>query len=275
MAINSLQVRTSVKFSEDILKLLSGLTYFYDSNWIPDYQASDSLPFAFVHVIKDSVTQTSNVSTKRIILYEDNVAKVVKSSGIKPSVLEVVADNIVNEPPVHQIECLVPYGVLTGMFSKVSSTIETVLSLIAESVSTEKNVSNSGWNKLRSVQASMNAGAAYVAELNSLISKFSESSHASYNVDSISAMQTNRSVIKYKTWEGSKSIYGVIKNSHFEKAGDEEDFMRGTIEFQELPVMIIGESVMDTGSVTLKQKVMDYQRTAMKAIYNGLEKVIG
>lgn len=271
--IDAIHVRTSIKFSEDILKLLSGLTYFYDSDWIPNFQESDSLPFAFVYVIKDTITKVSNVSTKRIILYEDNVAKVVNTSSLSKSVLEVVADNIVNEPAVHQIECLVPYGILTGMFSKISNTIETVLSLIAETTHTEKETSNNGWDRLRSAQASLNAGVGYVNELNSLVSKYSASSHATYNKDSLLAMQDNRSIIKYKTWEGAKSIYGAIKHIRIEKMGDEDDIMRATIEMQEMPVMVIGEAVVRDSAQ--KIKFMDYQRTAMKAIYTGIEKVIG
>lgn len=237
----SLSVYTTIKFSADLLKRVTGLAYFYDSNWLANHNQNGfdagTLPFAFIHVTKDEVTQTSNVSTKRIILYEEKMTTEEAKNKVRPSVLEVVADNVVNEPPFHNIEGIIPTTYLSKMFSGLSGTISTAMEYIYGATGVPKDV----MNVTEGIFDSLSTTADYISKLSNFVSTFMPSWSATYNVDSLFTMQSNRTFVAYKTWEGFGRVkYGVIKNFRTYKVPEEDDYYRFTMEFHEVPVMAIG-----------------------------------
>ena len=61
---------------------------------------------------------------------------------------------------------------------------------------------------------------------------------ADYNKISLEKMAHDRSIICMKDWSGWTYKYGVITNVSLSKEPLDEDYYKGTIEFQEMPVLL-------------------------------------
>lgn len=245
---SSLFVATTVHFGSDILERVSGLTFLYDPNWSPSQNQfnGSSLPFAFFETLKHDITQANEVSESRVILYDPESESMTNGDGsFKPSVLQVVADNITTKPIMHKIDCLVPYGFITKRFDEAINIMETAVTAFSCSMSQSSKTSKSANTTLeyiRQAMAVMQVANSAVASIGNVVSAFSSYNNAMYNRNSILAMQRNRNLIQFKTWEGWELKYGVIKNFFCTKVGSEDDYLRATIEIEELPILFIGDT---------------------------------
>lgn len=286
---NTLAVHTNIHFYSSILQKLTGLAYFHDPNWIPSKDGAefsmDTLPFAFVHVIKDEIVQQSQISTKRIILYEEGLTAEEAKRKTRSGVLEAIVDNIVNEPVIHNLECLVPMSYVSKIFTGISGTLADVAASAFGMASTDLQA---GSKELQDIQEQRNSVVSafsatstvidYTSKIVNLMNKFVPSGSTMYNRNSLLFMQRNRSLLKFKTWEGmGKSVYGAIKNIKVWKEGTEDDYVHCTIEFQEMPVMTI---VSKDGINKLKRDDGDNQflpfiREGMNSVVKVLSDLLG
>ena len=235
---NNLRVITAINFTSSALKAIGGTTFLYDPNWSAKQKAFNglSLPISFIEVIKDDIVQQNDVSSKRIVLYEPGATAKEVGNMFRPSVMNIAADNIVTKPMQHKIECLVPYGFVTKVFTKVENAIEAVANVFS-TVSGKSTSIIPG-----SVIASIKAALSPLTTLVDMASNFTPYSFASYNVNSILAMSRNRSVLMYKSWDSWDFKYVVISNVIFSKIGTEDDYMRCSMEIQEVPILSIGST---------------------------------
>ena len=246
----SLRVVTALKFAEDTLRSISAMTFLYDPNWSAQQKGFNgiTLPFAFFETVKDETSQQNDVSSKRIILYEPGANDATSANDFRASVLNVVADNIVSKPLVHKLTCLVPFGFVTKLFSNVTDMMESVNSVF-NSVGLAQSMSMR--STLDIIQAAVTSAGNFV----SLATTFAPHNNAAYNMNSLLAMARNRSILKFKSWESWDYKYVCISNLIFEKVGTEDNYMRCTMELQEMQILSVGVKASLDVEGTAKEKL--------------------
>ena len=251
-SIMTLSNITALKFATSPMRILKGLTFMYNSNWSADGTAS--LPFAFFHVIKQEEVLRNEVSQKRIILNKitSGAAPTMSPTGV----MSVVSDNIVPQPKVWKLSVLVamklrlrdkikdpkllPFldemlerteaglaftsTVLRGAGQKETTSLATVTDIAASGVAVIRLLT-----KLFDFGQSVALWTANTVEMENV---------ADYNKLSLEKMCYDRSIICMKDWSGWTYKYGVISSVSLSKEPLDEDYYKGSIEFQELPVML-------------------------------------
>jgi hypothetical protein len=238
---NTLRVATSIHFAASTLQKLSSTVYLFDSNWrasnIPDDQ--DTLPFAYLEVIKENITQEIEVSKKRIILFEpgkttSSLGATNASGDVRPSVLNVVADNVVNQPVVHKLEVLVPANKISGVLDDIGNTVSTATQYLYEMTG------NDVLSGLASALAIVNATRELTERVLALVRTFAGKNN-DFNRRSLLAMSRRRSLLQYKPWNSWELRYVVISGLDMSKIGTEDDYYRASIELTEIPILYVGD----------------------------------
>jgi hypothetical protein len=93
----SVIVPTIVQISQDMIDYFANMTCLYNRYHYPTEKVT--LPICMFHVKKITETWQNNISSKRILLYEPEESTTPKelSDPIRKGVMEVFADNIVND----------------------------------------------------------------------------------------------------------------------------------------------------------------------------------
>lgn len=238
-SIMTLSNITALKFATSPMRILKGLTFMYNSNWSADGTAS--LPFAFFHVIKQEEVLRNEVSQKRIILNKitSGAAPTMSPTGV----MSVVSDNIVPQPKVWKLSVLVPMKALLPFLDEMLERTEAGLAF------TSTVLRGNGSSDVATVTDLAASGTAVIRLLTKLFD-FGQSvalwtantvemeNVADYNKLSLEKMCYDRSIICMKDWSGWTYKYGVISSVSLSKEPLDEDYYKGSIEFQELPVML-------------------------------------
>lgn len=240
-----LRVTTVINFTNSILRRFNSMVYLYDYGWEPtsDPDTVDTLPFAFLEVIKETVLQKCAVSKKRLILFEpankslDTDSVSVSKRSYRPGVINIIADNIVNEPVIHRLECLVPANAVSNLIETNLRTADSVLSAI--SIGIGGGIAVKGLDILRSILVGIGVSARIIKRSFDIIRTFSGRNN-DYNRRSLLLMARKRAILKYKTWSSWETRSVVITNIDIQKIGTEDDYFRATIELEELPILYVG-----------------------------------
>lgn len=230
---------TALKFAASPLRIMKGLTFMYNSNWSAD--GSASLPFAFFHVTKQEEVIRNEVSQKRIIL--NKITDAGYNTMNPTGVMSVVSDNIVPQPKVWRLSVLVPMKALLPFLDEMLSRTEAGLAFTSAAT---RGSSNDGLSDMADYAASGVALIRLLAKLfdfGQSLSMFATTTTdmenvADYNKLSLEKMSYDRSIICMKEWSGWTYKYGVITSCSLSKEPLDEDYYKGTIEFQELPVLL-------------------------------------
>lgn len=234
-AIATLSNITALRFATSPMRLLKGLTFMYNANWAPD--GSNSLPFAFFHVMQQEEVVRNEVSVKRVVLNS------LDASVTPTGVMSVISDNIVPQPKVWRLSVLVPMKALLPFLDEMLERTEAGLAFTStvlkgngnSDVATVTDLAASGTavirllTKLFDFGQSMALWTANTVEMENV---------ADYNKFSLEKMCHDRSIIRMKDWSGWTYKYGVITNCSLSKEPLDEDYYKGTIEFQEMPVLL-------------------------------------
>jgi hypothetical protein len=233
--IMSLSNITALKFAESPMRILKGLTFMYNANWSAD--GSNSLPFAFYHVTKQEEVVRNEVSQKRVILHKFGF------DASPTGVMSVISDNIVPQPKVWRLSVLVPMKALLPFVDEMLSRAEAGLAFTStylkgkgfSNISTATDIAASGVAVIRLLTKLFDFGQAAATWATSA---FGMENIADYNKISLEKMAHDRSIICMKDWSGWTYKYGVITNVSLSKEPLDEDYYKGTIEFQEMPVLL-------------------------------------
>ena len=267
--VNNLYVATAVKFAEDTLKRVSGMTFLYDPNWSVEQNQFNgtSLPFAFFETLSHELVQVNEVSESRILLYDPKAATPQKSDGqFVQSVLQVVADNVTTKPLIHRIECLVPFGFITKLFSEALNTLELTVTAFNNS-----KLSSSSLEYVRQMMSVLQLANATVAGTADIVSAFTAYNNAMYNRNSILAMERCRNIVQIKTWEGWELRYGIIKSFSCKKVGTEDDYLRGVIEIQEMPLLFMGDTTKLSKDTKISGATVKTVQTKFQSFYKAVK----
>lgn len=253
-----LRVVTALAFAENSLKRINQMSFFYDPNWVRQERAGaqESLPFAFIEVIKDDIVLSNEISKKRVILYEPDTSAKDKRDTFRPSAMSIISDNVVTHPVVHNIECLIPYGFITKIFTNVSDAVAVVTSVFNFS-------SDVQLTKAQETLALIQQIVHYAEKFVGLASSFFPYDSNAYNINSIKAMHRNASIVKFKSWDSWDFKYGVLGPVRISKVGTEDDYVRCSLEFVELPILSIGIASDTAGRSNTRNSILS--KTIKKA----------
>lgn len=266
MAIkNALSVATSLKIIKDSYDTVNGLTFLYDPNWTSSSDNLQTLPFAFFHILEIEELTENKISEKRVILYENS--ETVTSAGVPvtPSLVNVVADNVVNIPTKYKIQCLVPFKATTRLIKALTSTIQNFNSFASETGSSFER----GLSILLKVLSSIFAAAEYATDILLKVSNPTSIAGVSdFNKNSIKAMAESRSRLQMKVWTGWEYKYVLIESVAFTKVGIEDDYYRCTMTVRELPIMTV-----DNMRISLRKKPDTRSQVVLNKAAKAFEKM--
>lgn len=265
--IMSLSNITALKFAESPMRVLKSLTFMYNANWSPD--GTNSLPFAFYHVTQQEEIVRNDVSLKRIVL--NNLDSVNTPTGV----MSVVSDNIVPQPKTWRLSVLVPMKALLPFVDEMLSRAEAGLAFTStylkgkgfSNISTATDIAASGVAVIRLLTKLFDFGQAAATWATSA---FGMENIADYNKISLEKMAYDRSIICMKEWSGWTYKYGVITNVNLSKEPLDEDYYKGTIEFQEMPVLVTNPA---TG-LEEQELSKNFSQTMFKLVRPAIEGVL-
>jgi hypothetical protein len=277
--LKNLWVQTLVHYSDKALSKFDKMVYLYDPSWIGtnSREDTDTLPFAFLEVIKEDIVQNCSVSKKRLILFEPDSTVGKTTQEYRKSAINIVADNVVNEPVLFKIECLVPMDAISrslvdtvNVFGNMSASAyansnkDQPLSFIPLGVA----------ESFSRVLAAMNVISNTVSLINKVLSvtKKSNGTGTDYNRRSLLSMARRRALIRYKSWSSWETKTVVITGLTIHKVGTEDDFYRATVELQEMPILYIGRVSSRLGKSSLDNSL---SITISKAVKKTFDSTIG
>ena len=252
---SAITVATTIRFLKTQSDRYNRMTFLYDDNWTASNTSQSTLPVAFFEVIKQEEVITTEVSEKRVILYQSEAAATEEAiAGYKRGLVNVVSDNIVNKPKVYRLECLVPYGAITRLFSSTREVVDVITGFITATA----NISQAGRSAVSGIVATVRAATSAMNSLLFVAGNLDKLNRtrartdvntdvtglftvADYNKASLEAMAQNRSRLRMKIWSGWDYKYVVVKSLVFSKVGQEQDYYRCSMEVVEMPVLSLKE----------------------------------
>ena len=238
MADNGLTFVTGVRYAEGAIRAVNSLTFVYDATWEATNEKV-TFPIAFFGIKSIKENNVSEVQTKKMLFYNSQVEN--NPSVTTGSILNVVADNIVNKPKTYQMEIIVP-NVTTGMI--LSNPYIQPYQLSSMLMRTAPNNAKQGastamqWFNI-------------VLDVLALVTGFSPSTSIlkvmtdaignkpMYNKDSLVYMWENRKILKLKLWNDWKFKYVTIADVSFSKIPTEENYETANITFTEVPMAVM------------------------------------
>ncbi len=240
----SLEVTTALHCTKKQLQGLSGITFLVDENWTPSNETY-TLPIAFFHLVSCKENMPSEVSEKRIILYQSDAAEVISDSlPVKQSVLEVIADNRINKPKTYTCDVIIPYGDLSKIFNHSFSSMNSALQFLESNTDVPIK-------KVKATIQALYASLKTVTSFSTLLLAFfpnqkmqnflglTGSASFGFNTRSLEKMRNESAFCLFKNWDSWETKRVSIKNLTFDKKGTEDAFIRGTLELVETPIYTI------------------------------------
>ena len=256
---------TALKFAARTASLLRNLTFLYDANWSPD--GSSSLPFAFFHVTKQEEVIRNEVSHKRVLLHSFGNAHEYSPTGA----LSVISDNIVPQPKVWRLSVLVPMCALLPFLEEVNERTETGLRFAATAIegtsAGTSDVLNTAADGMAVIRLLLKLFSVAPSIVNYVTQDLVSADVADYNRDSLEKMCHNRSILRMKEWSGWTYKYGVITNCSLSKEPLEENYYKGTIEFQEMPILTT--NTVSVGAVSAVPGFIQAKYALLKPVIEG------
>ena len=240
-----LEVTTALHCTKKQLQSLSGLTFLVDENWAPSNE-DFTLPIAFFHMLSCKEYMQSEVSEKRIILYQSEASQAeVSKQPVKQSVLEVISDNRINRPKTYTCEVLIPYGDMSTMFNHSFSAMNNALTFLETNTDAPTKKIKS---TIQALYASLKTFSSFASLMLAFFPKenlqnllgIAGSASFGFNSKSLEKMREESAFCLFKSWDSWDTKRVSIKNLTFDKRGTEDRFIRGTIELVETPIYTIG-----------------------------------
>ena len=263
-------IPTIIQTSSDFIDYWSSMTCLYDPLWVADQNAEKvTLPIAYFHVTGMREVGKTEVSKKRVLLYEpqvDNTADEL-SNAVRPSVMRSIMDNAVRDPKTYVINAILPYQPLgryvTDGVSVVINTIGIFTALIGKYESSFMRYFS---NAMSVVMATANV----MASSAEIVVKLPNMDGVSFiNKNSLEAMWENTHFLCMKLWTGYEYKFVMITNLEIEKKGNEDDVFRVNIEVQEMPVLTLTKPkrlTLDPIDRNWAAKAISVAETAVSAV---------
>ncbi len=234
-SIGGVVIPTMVRLSSDLLSYWTSMTCLYDPLWVPDIDRA-TLPIAMMHVTGIQESGTSQVSKKRVILYEPQSDNDVRTQAdiVRPSVMRSIADNIVREPRTYTINAVLPFQPLGRYVREGIGMLTDAIAVFMALLGTDQRLT-SGMYDAMSVGSRV---ANMMSDASAAITKLPSVNDVTYiNKQSLDAMWEKSHLLCMKMWTGYDYKFVAITNMTVEKKPIEDDVFRVTLQVQEMPVL--------------------------------------
>jgi hypothetical protein len=230
-------VPTVVQMASDTLQMFSGLTCLYNKNWF-NRQDMVSLPLAFFYIKSIETIMETEVSEKRVIVYDPQIAlqdatAAALAKRIRPGVLEVIADNRIVKPKQYQLEIVLPFKLVPGLLTRGMNDLTNMFDAFGQIFGSQMTV----LPYFASAQGVISLGN---SALTSMAKLSSGSSSAAYiNANSLEAMWQSGDMLTFKMWTGYDYKFVMITSLQIKKEAKEDDVFRASMRIREVPVLTV------------------------------------
>lgn len=244
---------TVLQVSKDELDYWTNMTCFYDKYWTFDPKFS-TVPISFMHITSVTESIAADGPAKRVIVYEapETVQKEFSFNGeitqhpAYKNNIEVIMDNVVVQPKQYQMEVIIPDS-LIGPYQKQGFSRLTAL-LDYMSLTDENSYTDKIADGIRTTQVYVDAIQQTADVLDTLLGVAGGSAQmATINKNSLEAMASKGRVVLFKKWTGYDYSFGLITKVDIAKKPSETGVYRGSITFQETPILNISKKKSDSG----------------------------
>ena len=237
---------TVLRVTKEELDYWTNMTCFYDKNWEFNPKLS-TVPISFMHITNVTEVTTAQGAEKRVIIYE---APQEKGKSALPSVvahpahrsnLEVIMDNVVVQPKQYQMEVVIPASLIGPYHQQGLSRLTALVEYMQRTGATDDDsaVSNIA-SGIQWAQVAIETFQTASDVLDTVLGATAGSTQMStMNKNSIDAMAGSGHVVVFKRWTGYDYCYGIITKLDISKKPTEEGVFRGSITFQEAPILNI------------------------------------
>lgn len=267
---NAIILPTVLRVTSEEINYWTNMTCLYDKQWVFNPKLS-TVPLCFFHIISMRELTMASMAEKRVIVYQAPqgsggiAGSRIQSPAYRPN-LEVITDNVVVQPKQYQMEVIIP-DTLIGPFieqgiARLSAMVDFMskVDLVSEGVS---STIESGMKLMQTAFDTVNT-AAKVADKVLGAMETGSTQIATINKNSIEAMIGSGHVLCFKNWTGYNYSYGVLTNLDITKRPTEDGVFRGSLTFQEAPVLNISQA--DTS-----KKLTGWSAIAANISYNATQ----
>lgn len=228
---------TGYSFATNLLKAINNMTFFYNPLWEYNDNTKGTLPVAFFHLKGIHEVMTSEVQTKKVMFYNSQKETTIDSAS--GSVVNVIADNIVNKPKTYKLDVIIPYSSATLLFNSSyfnSEQVSMVGDFLVRNSADQSNILSYVTPYIELMKAIFNSlgildASALYDFPKSIIEK------PTPNKDSLEYLWKSRTIVKLKLWNGWKYKNVVITDIDITKEPTEDGVEEATITCTEVPVM--------------------------------------
>jgi len=244
----SIILPTVLRVGADELAYWTNMTCLYDKQWNFDPKLSTT-PFCFFHIASVREVTVAQTAERRVIVYQ---APRGSGTGAKPSTvqssayrsnLEVIMDNVVVQPKHYQMEVIIPNTLIGPYIQQGVTRLSAMSEFMGLSGALDDDTASLIETGLRGAQTFFTAvsTASKMADLILGSMETGSTQMATMNKNSITAMVGSGHVLCFKKWTGYDYSYGVLTNVDISKKPNEEGVYRGSLTFQETPILNISQ----------------------------------
>lgn len=242
----TLIIPTILQVASEELEYWTNMTCFYDKQWNFNPKLS-TVPLCFFHIVSIREITVARTAEKRVIVYQ-----APKGSGADPSLvqseayranMEVIMDNVVIQPKTYQMEVIIPATLIGPYIQQGMQKLNAMVDFMSQSDIVGTDTANKIETGMRVAQSAFDIvnGAAKVADKVLGAMETGSTQIATMNKNSLDAMISSGHELCFKKWTGYDYSYGVLTNVDITKKPTEEGVYRGTLSFQETPILNISQ----------------------------------
>ena len=243
---SKLIVPTVLQVASEELEYWTNMTCLYDKQWSFNPRLS-TVPISFFHITSVREITTASISEKRVIVYQ-----APKGSGGSPAVLqsdayranmEVIMDNVVVRPKLFQMEVIIPATLIGPYIQQGMQKLNAMVEFMSQADLVGTDTAEKIESGMRIAQTTFGIvnGAAKVADKVLGAMETGSTQISTMNKNSIEAMVGAGHVLCFKKWTGYDYSYGVLTNVDISPKPTEDGVYRGTLTFQETPILNISQ----------------------------------
>lgn len=252
---------TVLRVTKEELDYWTNMTCFYDKNWEFNPKLS-TVPISFMHITSVTEITTAQGAEKRVIVYEApqsaNISALPSAVNhpARKSNLEVIMDNVVVQPKQYQMEVVIPNSLIGPYHQQGLSRLTSLVEYMQRTDSSNDFLDNIS-SGIQWAQVAIETFQTASDLLDTILGATAGSTQmATMNKNSLDAMSGCGHVVVFKRWTGYDYCYGIITKLEISKRPNEEGVFRGSITFQEAPILNI-TTKNASANVSLKAAIGD------------------
>lgn len=241
---NDIILPTVLRVTSEEINYWTNMTCFYDKYWEFN-PAFSTVPISFMHITSVTEIIQAQGAEKRVIVYEapetlgGAVGLHTANQGYKNNI-EVIMDNVVVHPKQYQMEVIIPDSLIGPFHKQGLARLEALIHYMSRTDTGPDFIEKIG-DALRIAQVFIDTvdTAAGLADLILGGTQTGSSQMSTINKNSVEAMASKGRVVLFKKWTGYDYCYGIITKLDISDKPTEDGVYRGSISFQETPILNI------------------------------------